>query len=523
VRLQAGVFFPLSDKNKKGANKFFMKTKKPAKITILCLLTIAFMLPWFSACSTSPASEKSEDNNTRENPANTGDDPGGEPESATKAPHDLPEAGYDGYEFKIMNVEQTAMPWIDVTIVAEEDTGEGINDAVYIRNLMAEERFGIRIKEIKENAQGTISSKANKSIQAGSDDYDLILLNAAEAMNLAKKQLLTDYCGIPYINLSNSYWDKDIKRDLSVGGRCYLMVGDFSMMHYGLNIAMFFNKKLLNDLGLESPYNIINRGNWTYDKFFEMASGSSSDLNGDGKFDKDDRYGYLSITHIWSPSFLASAGQQTVLKDANDMHYFGMDNEKFISVYQKMTSMMHTGNMLFDADDAGDHRLQDVMFPGNQALFWSEVVHWATILRNMDSDFGIIIHPKFDENQTGYWNYVGSPPVMCVPATAADFERTGMILEALCYESTDTVIKAYYDVLLKTKISRDDESEGMLDIMFNNKFYNIADTYYQSEIHSPMNGASLSKKADADIVGWIDKNRGKIEAAIAKTNEALTQ
>jgi hypothetical protein len=176
-----------------------------------------------------------------------------------------------------------------------------------------------------------------------------------------------------------------------------------------------------------------------------------------------------------------------------------------------------------DADDAGDHRLQDVMFPGDQALFWSEVVHWATILRNMDSDFGIIIHPKYDESQTGYQNYVGAPPVLGVPVSASDIERTGMVLEALCYESTDTVIKAYYDVLLKTKISRDDESEGMLDIMFKNRFYSIADTYYKGEIHDPMNGRSLSKQGGADIVAWIEKNRGKIEVAFEKTNDALTQ
>ena len=98
---------------------------------------------------------------------------------------------------------------------------------------------------------------------------------------------------------------------------------------------------------------------------------------------------------------------------------------------------------------------------------------------------------------------------------------TGMILEALCYESTDTVIKAYYDVLLKTKISRDNESEKMLDIMFQNRSYNIADTYYWGEIHGPM--ITLSKKADADIAGWIEKNRGKIDKAIEKTNDTLAK
>jgi hypothetical protein len=175
--------------------------------------------------------------------------------------------------------------------------------------------------------------------------------------------------------------------------------------------------------------------------------------------------------------------------------------------------------MTFDADTAGNHRLQDIMFPNNQALFWSEVVHWATILRDMNADFGIIIHPKWDEFQAGYHNYVFPPPVMCVPITSPNFERTGMILEALCYESTDTVIKAYYEVLLKTKISRDNESEKMLDIMFQNRWYNLANTFYSSEIYTPLNTAS--KKKDADIVSWIEKNESKILTAIGKVNEAF--
>jgi len=57
--------------------------------------------------------------------------------------------------------------------------------------------------------------------------------------------------------------------------------------------------------------------------------------------------------------------------------------------------------------------------------------------------------------------------------------------------------------------------------MFQNRIYSIADVYYQGEIHSPMNSKTLSKQANADIVAWIDKNRGKIEKAIEKTNEAL--
>jgi hypothetical protein len=108
---------------------------------------------------------------------------------------------------------------------------------------------------------------------------------------------------------------------------------------------------------------------------------------------------------------------------------------------------------------------------------------------------------------------------MGVPSNAPDIERTGMILEALCYESTDTVIKAYYEVLLKTKISRDDESEKMLDIMFQNRWYNLSSVFYNSVLFGSLN--DLSRKSGADIVSWIEKNENKIMSEIEKNNEAF--
>ena len=58
---------------------------------------------------------------------------------------------------------------------------------------------------------------------------------------------------------------------------------------------------------------------------------------------------------------------------------------------------------------------------------------------------------------------------MSVPKTNSDLERTGIILEALARESSDTVIPAYYDVTLKNKLLRDDDSVKMLDIIFGNR------------------------------------------------------
>ena len=53
-----------------------------------------------------------------------------------------------------------------------------------------------------------------------------------------------------------------------------------------------FNKKIVSDLSLESPYDLVKSGEWTIDKFASMSRGISADLDGDGELDENDRYGF---------------------------------------------------------------------------------------------------------------------------------------------------------------------------------------------------------------------------------------
>ena len=96
----------------------------------------------------------------------------------------------------------------------------------------------------------------------------------------------------------------------------------------------------------------------------------------------------------------------------------------------------------------------------DQMLFYVERIVVTEKLRAVESDFGILPVPKFDENQKNYGHSVSihNSGILTVPLNAVELEMTGILLEALAAESRYVVIPAYYDIVLKDKYTRDVES-----------------------------------------------------------------
>jgi len=489
-----------------------MKTKKFTAALLIILLLITLL----SACS---------NDNTADNMPTSGSGEKTQGESIENNAEtlyytpELPDVTYGGYDFRFLNTENEAVTWLLTQLEAEAESGDVLNDAIYRRNRIIEEQYNIKLTETLVNGTDELLSRARRSIQGGSDDWDMIMLTGANAFTAAQSGLLTEVKNIPNIDLTKGYWDNNVEKSFSLQNNLYMLGGDFSFTHYSATMVMFFNKKLAADYALEDPYALVRDGKWTFDKFHSLARQTIEDLNGDGIMDKDDRYGYLSLTFLLYPAFMTAANESYIKKDDTDTPYLNIGSEKFVQVYAKMLGIMHDGYLLFDANVADDHRLQNIMFPNNQTLFWTELMNWSKILRDMEADFGILPHPKYDETQEEYRSMVAGTTLMTVPTTNTDFDRTGVILEALCAQSRKSVMPVYYDTVLKTKISRDDESGEMLDVIFANRVYDLADVAWNSQCYEPFN--NLARGNNADVASFLDRNKDRIDAAIERTLNAF--
>jgi hypothetical protein len=156
------------------------------------------------------------------------------------------------------------------------------------------------------------------------------------------------------------------------------------------------------------------------------------------------------------------------------------------------------------------------MFAENRILFFSEVMQNIFRLRQSNADFGVIPLPKYSKEQAfvPHYVFVDTTTVSAVPASAPDIERTSIILEALTAESTYTVMPAYYEVSLKTKFARDEQSGEMIDLIRASRTYDLATVYDFGGIYGAVTNAIVQNKIGYQSA--IEKIQGKIDAGIEK-------
>lgn len=385
--------------------------------------------------------------------------------------HDIELIDYNGEEFKILYPQWSL--YKDYYF-AEEANGEAMNDAIYERTSKIEEDLNIKITPYTIGYIETILTEVRKTVLAGMDEYDLVLTHCAtEIPAYVADTLVVNWNTIPEIDMDKSYWNASLKQTVESSGVLAFAANDFILPDVN---TIFFNKSMLDDLGLDNPYELVNSGKWTWDKLIEMSSNASSDVNGDGIFDDNDQYGFVGEMG-WQFASVTTGCDQLLIKIDDGTPVLGVDTDRMVTIIEKIHSFLKNGNNAFTWNysaeyDPNNNGTPPVDFNQGKALYYLVPLSLAGRFRAMDVDFGILPMPKLNDSQSDYYslNWAG---YMCVPLTASDLEFTGKVVELLGYYNSTIVKPAFYDILLGQKITRDEESMQMLDIVFNSAIYDL--------------------------------------------------
>lgn len=403
-------------------------------------------------------------------------------ESETEGlPFDLPNTDYNGASVTIMSalVEGTDTSTRFAEFFYDEElAGEGVNDAVFQRNSMVEDILNVIIlnNDVKRE---NISGVMKKNTSSGDTSIDIYTPLLGDLLGVITDSYLINLYDMPGMDIENPWWDSALNRDLGIAGKMYMQGGDILFSFKEQHAFMGVNKKLLTQYNIEIPYDIVLEGKWTLDVLHDLCCNLTDDLNGDGVLDHNDRFGY---THTSSSSYslFVAAGGCVAELNSEGKPVFTNDMEKNIAVLEKLSKIYSDQNIFYDVNKMPDGwNTNREMFMNDQVVFRPASIYNLQSCREMVSDFGILPYPKYDENQEEYLHCPGMSgmQVIAIPVTNMRLELTGSVLETLAYYSKDTTVEAYYEANLHGKVSRDDKSRQMLDVIFTNVIYDLSYTY----------------------------------------------
>ena len=442
-------------------------------------------------------------------------------EEATGRKFDKPDIepkDYEGREFNILYASDGAYRAHELYFFSDGENGDTLNDAVYKRNIAVEDKLNIKINGVTNGYIDTIYPSIQKSVMAGTPDYDLALTHTFYGVpSLITEQLVCDWNKVEGVDLSKNYWNQNMNDTLAINGVLPVAKSEYMPPEVFL---ILFNKKLQNEYQLEDYYQVVRDGKWTHDYFVQEASKISEDLNGDGVYDVNDKYGFSSMIDANFQAFFTGCDFYSVSK-TDDGLVVTQPTEKFVNMYDKLYTLVYGGHSsyTFTYEDAGTPK--ELNFENDQSLFYLGSTDSIDLLRSMNTDFGILPFPKYNEQQDNYRS-LSMSGYITIPVCAGDQELSGIASEYLAYESAEILTPVFYDMLLGSKYIRDDESSEMLDIIFENIVFDPAMVYGMNNAIS-YSAAFLLKGKTTNVASYFEKNTKSIQATYDKIYEAFLE
>lgn len=444
--------------------------KKSCKKAFVFLLSLIMLASGMISCSETPADQTDGAGDAAQNDENTQNTETYETEPADPDAalyESLPSADLTGRDFNIL------VPTHLENEFSAELSGDVIEDAIYERNLAVEESLGVKLNIVPVaglwDDRTTFMTAITSSVMALDDAYHLISGYAAYITSMASEGVLANWNEVPDVDFAKPWWNDNIVDEMNIADRLYFVTGDMSLTSTEYLFCQFFNKGLVENFGLENPYTLVKEGRWTLDTITKYTSEVSFDVNGDGKMDENDMYGYISDDSNYISGFQAAFDAAVTRKDEDGIPRLAVTEEdftnKFMALYTFLRESQSSYLNFMSTSFAGENDVTAGMFKAGNALIMADMLGNASTLRDSEVEFGIIPYPKYDEAQKDYrttaWD---AYTLFCIPVTS-DLKTAGIVAENLSAYSHKNVVPAFYEVALKTKFARDVESSDMIDII----------------------------------------------------------
>ncbi len=423
-------------------------------------------------------------------------------------------------------------------VYLEENAGNVINVAVQERNNLLSEKYGITFDVYTEQFP---TEKIATLVQSSTDEYDIICDSVDRLVTGVTENFYWSLDTM--MDLSFPWWDQKSIEALALSDKHYFLTGDALLTDDDNTYLTLFNKNIYDSNAQLSGkygdiYQIVRDGGFTIDLYYEMCRAVSKPSE-TGAWDFNATYGNLS--HAYGATVMMNGcGIATVAKNENDELYLNVMNESsvgaFDKVYELMSDLQNTqraeliiGKSPNVSSSYGFAELEE-MFVSGRGLFFNTTASSISVLKSveMDFEFGVLPIPKLNADQQDYCCTVNRyhSSAIAVPTTVPTdrHDVIAIALQALGFHNTE-VIRAYYQTTLQLQAVYTDSDAEMLDIVYNNRFYDIGAIFGWGELNSSKNLINLYGSVIADssantLVSKWESMESMVESAMQETIDA---
>lgn len=465
-----------------------MKSRIKLRSCVAFLLIIILVFSLLLSCSDTGQEKNDDIKNTETSEHNTE-----ETTVSDRELSDLPDK-YDleEYEYRIMNSDYSWDNFRCNLINTTDISGEILNDTVYNRNTMLQEKYNFKITEI---STGTADPTTNlvKMVLSGDDVCDVAVCTITNALKSVYTNAFMDVEDVPNINIKKRYWDQEMIEQLALKGTVYFLSGDILLSDDDSLTFTMFNREMADDYSMENLYDVTRAGKWTYDKMIECIKVVYTDLNNDGKYDQNDIIGVLFHQSTSFSAYMASCNVSLSYTDSENNIQLLSDTAHAVDAYDKLAELLRTPGYAYNWANFGSAETQAnviiSMFENKQVLFSNAIISQVRrFYRNINTNFGVLPMPKLSETQEQYITSGTGMHALFIPITNKNLEKTGFVTEALAAESYQ-LTDAYYYTALESKYTRDAESFEMIKLGTERIIYDMAAIYGWGSLYSSLNNA----------------------------------
>lgn len=491
---------------------------------LLCILLATLMLLPLCACG-----ENKEENETTP-PVTT---PTHEAETEN---HDLicdlpDDLNFHGLEVTLIYLKKAGVEdEFDITA----PSGVLVEDAVYERNRLVEDRLGIQFIFIPSD---NVTSEHSRDIKAGyreGESYDIVTNSTHLEVSPVIQGQYRNLNIIDNVDTTKKYWSQGYN-DLftfSSENKQYLASGAIAISMFRYMFITLYNKDLFVNNSIPDLYDTVMNGEWTLDKQYEIINNRYVDSDGNGKRSMDDTYGFLTGMQVSMDPYTTATANHIIAKDKETgALYYNSDILERMSLLSEKLNLIVSNESTYmypaDYDDVGKNDIVEG-FAKNKSLMCTALIYsLESSIGEITFSYGVAPIPKLDVMQPSYGTYV-QDQVTSVGISSVVPERKletiGAVIEAMAYYSYDTVRSAYYEQALSLRYMNDPQSREIMALIYDSldfDFVGAASGLLTNGLRGTFR--SVFSSGRGNITSQLKKTQKSIEKDLIRINQSILE